>query len=94
MPRPKLEAIILRDLRKLGRTPQQIAQTLRRRRIKGQRCRGRSCPIARYLTREYHTIVDVSHRVIVVSPVSVHTPRPIIRFLDRFDRGEYEYLNE
>jgi hypothetical protein len=90
---------ILKTLRVLGNKPDDIAASLRRKRVRGSPCESYNCPIANYLKRRYgleHFLADdvlASTRCIVVGAACrVETPRVVVRFMNGFDKGKYPYL--
>lgn len=86
----KFQVMLLKDLAVLGSTPDGIARTLAKKKIKGERDSGSSCPIAAYLIKEYRgTDVEVGGDTVKVNGVRVKAPRPIEQFVNRFDEGKY-----
>lgn len=90
----RFEQMVVDDLRRLGRTPKDIARGLRARGIKGRRNNASRCPVAHYLAKQYNTSVSVSHHVLEADPLVFTTPPFIVKFIDAFDKGEFEFLNE
>lgn len=98
----KFQKLLLEDLRSLGNGPTQVAATLWSRRIRGDRNKPNSCPIAKWLKKEYGAEAQVgavmeypdfeSVDEVKVNGVVVRMPRAIIQFIIKFDKGDYPEL--
>jgi hypothetical protein len=90
-------------LDQLGRTPQEVARSLRQAGVRGDPFMGSRCPIARYL----HAVVGVEPGVGKVKiglcravinaprwwrPMTVPLPPPVRVFVLGFDRGQFPEL--
>lgn len=79
------------DLHVLGATANEVANSLRRLGIKGQRRIGRNCPIAKYLRLRGHDIIAATANFIHTSydgtPPPTPTPRAVAYFILEFDNS-------
>lgn len=87
-------------LRALGNNATEVANSLKVRKIKGEKRAAEACPIRNYLASEGFStnvssenieIRDASHNP---SLISITTPNIIADFIDEFDRGWYPDLEE
>lgn len=75
-----------------NRTPDEIAETMRKLGIKGTRSSKESCPVAKYLQREGLEGCKVGNIEIEWVGGTHPTERGIDEFIDAFDREEYPDL--
>lgn len=77
----------------LGNTADEVAETLRRLGVTGQRVVADSCPVANYL-REFAGVGHpaMSPAWIKLGDGWIATPAPVARFVARFDLGEFPDL--
>lgn len=85
----------------LGDTPDAVADRLRALGITGQQVSGCACPIALYLNQNGFSGASVNHLTALVKnpagdfkTIEVAMPRPVSRFINRFDDGVYLDLVE
>jgi hypothetical protein len=84
---------IEQDLKALGDTTDQIADTLQGLGIKGHREQSYGCPIYRYLQSKGHAIGSVGyHYISIVAQSSFYMPSLITDFIRSFDHGKYPDL--
>lgn len=86
-------------LRGLGRSSNQVAESLKKMGIKGARCIPQSCPLAEAIRREcgakfVHVGGEaVAYRTDATEPYTpVLAPAPCVDFIRTFDRGGYPEL--
>ncbi|MGH2611225.1 MAG: hypothetical protein ACRDHF_19255 [Tepidiformaceae bacterium] len=78
---------------KLGRTPDEIAKSLVRRGIRGERQSHAKCPIGVALLLRFGTSVLVRYRRISFGDLAdVKPPPAVARFLRAFDGGKFPEL--
>ncbi len=90
---------VVAKLSALGHTPEIIALNLRGQGIKGSRNDGYTCPIAKAIGANvlvdygYHTcdLIAVPKNYQGVEGV-VRVPNPVVKFIHRFDNGEFPDL--
>ena len=94
-------------LSKMGRSPELVADFLRKEKVKGTRYSNNWCPVATYLNR-IPLVEKEWPRVIKVSKISVYhhcgydggtvtlaqLPLPVRQFASHFDEGNYPELEE
>ena len=86
-------------LRGLGSSASQIAQKLKRAKIKGYPT-SIDCPIARYLRKRLGPDFSISVRtggVVIRNPhrtvhLAINVPVPVMIFINTFDAGRYPFL--
>lgn len=89
------EKNVKKALRKLGDSGKQIACSLSRRHIKGQRMHCESCPVARYLQKTFQCGFKVSENIETSSGyIKQPSSKAIKRFIDMFDEGKFPNLIE
>jgi len=81
------------SLNSLGKTPTAIANSLRKRGIKGLQATVYSCPIAEFIKQEFavHKVTVGNYRI-VVARFSSLLPGPISRFIQLFDDDKFKFL--
>jgi hypothetical protein len=85
--------IIAQDLKALGNTVDEIADTLQRLCIKGHKEVSWGCPIYFYLKSKGHDVSSVGyHYACIVSQPSFYMPSLITDFIRSFDYGQYPDL--
>ena len=87
---------VYRKLDALGETADRVADSLRRKGIKGRKTKPTACPIANYLIKELE--LDL----VIVSPQRVefvdrsfqiiNFPDPIVDFIYNFDNNKYPFI--
>jgi hypothetical protein len=84
---------IEQDLKALGDTTGQIADTLQGLGIKGKRETSTRCPIYHYLKSKGHDVSSVGfYYACIVSQSSFYMPSLITDFIRSFDHGKYPDL--
>ena len=82
-------------LRKLeGMTDQEIAEFLKRNRVRGKRgCEGQ-CPLAKWLQRETGRQIDVMKQGWITGDANgpVQASKTVSKFVNKFDRGDWPFL--
>lgn len=93
--------MLAQALADLGDTPDAVADHLRSLGLKGKPVSGDCCPIARYLVQRGFEWASVNHlSVLVNNPAREFAqhiepcPKPVRRFIQRFDDGVYLDLVE
>lgn len=81
-------------LNSLGNSPEEIAETLKSKGIKGLRKKPCWCPISMVIWDEFRVRSSVRDIYIWInaSDFSIDTPKPIRDFIRKFDSGEFEEL--
>lgn len=94
--RPTLQQRVRAALRELGRTPDEIARSLKRRRVKGYRREAGDCPLAVYLRRKFRakrvTVCMAAFLQVGDKLLKVTLSGPHHAFVVRFDAGHYPEL--
>lgn len=94
----KFQEMVVNDLKKLGKTADQVAESLVKAKVKGNKLNGNGCPLANWFVKSYKVdTVSVAVGDIEVNGVSLSTPaipKAIDKFIDRFDDGHYPNLEE
>jgi hypothetical protein len=86
---------ITRLLEKLGDTPDTIRAILRDLHITGIRSRAKSCPIANYLAAHLDQPPEAYSTFIVFDDGTLcRTPEPVSDFIEAFDNGFYQELQQ
>jgi hypothetical protein len=88
--------LVLYLLNQLGETPEEVAESLKAKGLKGKRKRAHCCPIYQYLT-SHGLDVGVSPNEIVLYDITtkgcdITAPLPIKQFIYDFDDGKYPNL--
>jgi hypothetical protein len=94
-------------LKELGKTPEEVAETIRATGFKGQICSGRYCVVAKYLRSltghpmvagaacAFATLSDDRTTDLYPEDRTLYrTPDPVSKFMLAFDKGEYPELIE
>lgn len=82
-------------VKKLGKTPQQMAKSLQTRKIKGHAGDPNSCPLANYLMREFGVdTADVSDEGVSANGVEIPATSVVNKFIVLFDAGKFPKLEE
>lgn len=80
-------------LERLGNTPDEIAESLSVKQIKGSKREPHSCPIAQYLRGQYpRAKISVCHDMVRLDDVVMSPPKPVRDFIHGFDMGDYPNL--
>lgn len=94
---------IVKEIKKLGETPDEIAQALKRRGIKGYKGVFDSCPIANFVSKKVDVdnicvegdILTFEERMDEYEfHVRIPNREPIRQFISNFDNGYYDFLEE
>jgi hypothetical protein len=99
---PATMAGVTSALKALGTTPRRVADRLHAGRHLGEPGEASDCPVARYLSAvlDRHVTVTVGIEDVYIQPAGpatagqfrVSLPRPVRRFISRFDNGEFRHL--
>lgn len=93
----ELAKVILKPLTDLGKTPKQMAASLKKLRRKGAKSDRRYCVLAQHLKKEWkEDNVEVYNKIEVngVRIASKFIPWNIQAFIIKFDEGKYPDLEE
>lgn len=71
-----------------------LAMMLAEKGIKGKKSHWTQCPLAKYIKEETGEDVRVTQEYIVATKDFLITPLPLIRFIQRFDHGDFPDLIE
>ena len=85
----------IRDiLNKLGSNATEVAESLRKAKVRGYRSRCMACPIARLLNKnlDLENLIVGSHSIMWGEGHGINTPGAIADFMNNFDLGWYEDL--
>lgn len=88
---------IVEILARMGNTPDEVAETLRKASIKGIPCNAEECPIANYTSKQCGCDVWVGYNRCgpELSSDTFDMPKPVREFIDTFDgRRAYQDLIE
>lgn len=94
MSKPVTRRKVNRALRKLGRDPETIANTLQSLGVKGWRQDASHCPIANYLRMKFdsHGYVAAGGGSVSVNGTDVYCSSAVNGFIRQFDVGDFSNL--
>lgn len=82
-------------LYKLGDSATKVAKSLQRRKIKGVAKMSNLCPLSNYLKKNLNIpVVEVNKDYINVGGLKLNSSRTVSRFVSRFDKGEFGFLEQ
>lgn len=83
---------IKQELKALGNTADEIADSLRQLGITGNRDGYKSCPLFHFLERKGFQVQGVSYCDVDLETTEVTLPEACIEFIKEFDSGNYSFL--
>lgn len=88
---------IINALSELGNNAYDIANNLNKMGIKGFRSESFHCPVAQFLRSKNISPVtvctwDLNFQDVNGKTIIVQLPRPVTSFIERFDAGDFDYL--